>query len=144
MGKGYLARCRARINLGILLGGEDSPPGATGRTALDSGDTDVVTVRVPFSQLPAADLQVGAVYEGGTRGSTGDDPLARLLPCGNQGGFRFKGERKTHAYRIALLYTSGVDPDWPDSLDVETGVFTYFGRQQKARGESPRYAARRQ
>jgi hypothetical protein len=26
-----------------------------------------------------------------------------------------------------VLYTSGSDPDWPDALDVETGLFTYFG-----------------
>jgi hypothetical protein len=50
-----------------------------------------------------------------------------LLPCGNQGGFRFKGRRSQHDYRLALLYTSGRDPDWPDELDVESGVFTYFG-----------------
>lgn len=86
-----------------------------------------MTIKVPFDQLPTTDLQVGAIYEGGSQGNAGDDALARLLPCGNQGGFRFTGERSSHSYRIALLYTSGTDTDWPDSLDVETGIFTYFG-----------------
>lgn len=87
--------------------------------------------KVPFEQLPTADLHIGALYEGGTQGNAADDPLARLLPCGNQGGFRFKGERKTHTYRMALLYTSGADPDWPDFLDMETGVFAYFGDNKR-------------
>jgi len=28
---------------------------------------------------------------------------------------------------LAVLYTTGAEPDWPDVLDVHTGVFTYFG-----------------
>lgn len=90
-----------------------------------------MSLRIPFDGLSGADLQVGAVYEGGTRGHAGDDPLARLLPCGNQGGFRFRGERTSHSYRMVLLYTSGGDVDWPDALDVETGIFTYFGDNKR-------------
>lgn len=84
-----------------------------------------------FESLASADLVVGAVYEGGTVGNASDDPMARLLPCGNQGGFRIRGERATHGYRLALLYTSGADPDWPDALDPETGLFTYFGDNKR-------------
>ena len=92
------------------------------------GDTRrAVTIRVPFNSLSAADLVVGAIYEGGTTGNASDDPMARLLPCGNQGGFRIRGQRTAHSYRMALLYTSGANPDWPDALDPETGLFTYFG-----------------
>ncbi len=90
--------------------------------------------RIPFDELGAVDLVIDAVYEGGTAGHAGDDPLAKLLPCGNQGGFRFAGSGSKHAYRIALLYTSGEDPDWPDFLDEETGLFTYFG-DNKAPGK---------
>lgn len=80
---------------------------------------------VPFDDLFGADLVVDRVYEGGRRGNAGDDPLARLLPVGNQGGFRFK---KLHGRpAILVLYSSGVDPDWPDFLDPVTGDFTYFG-----------------
>lgn len=69
------------------------------------------------------------------------DPLARLLPCGNRGGFRFRGSHRTHEYLMGLLFTSGSDPDWPDVLDVETGLFTYFGdnkRPGSALHETPR------
>lgn len=81
------------------------------------------------------DLVVGAIYEGGTAGNASDDPMARLLPCGNQGGFRIRGERSTHSYRLALLYTSGADPDWPDGLDAETGLVTYFGDNKQPGSE---------
>jgi len=91
-----------------------------------------VTIRVPFNSLSAVDLVVGAIYEGGTSGNASDDPMARLLPCGNQGGFRIRGQRSTHSYRMALLYTSGADPDWPDALDPETGLFTYFGDNKQS------------
>ncbi|HWI74136.1 MAG TPA: restriction endonuclease, partial [Baekduia sp.] len=50
-----------------------------------------------------------------------------LLPCGNQGGFRYAGSKRGRALKLVLLYTSGADPDWPDALDRETGLFTYFG-----------------
>ena len=39
---------------------------------------------IPLSALPTADLLVDAVYEGGIAGNTGDDPLSKLLRCGNQ------------------------------------------------------------
>ena len=82
---------------------------------------------VEFGELKTASLIVDAVYKGGTRGDIGDDPLSQLLPCGNQGGFRISRDEKTRAYRIAILYTSGDDPDWPDTLDQELGRFTYYG-----------------
>ena len=44
---------------------------------------------------------------------------------------RIRGERKSHSYRLAVLYTSGSDPDWPDHLDVTTGLFTYYGDNKK-------------
>ncbi len=90
-----------------------------------------MTITVPFSELADVDLQVGAIYEGGDHGHSGDDPMARLLPCGNQGGFRFKGLGMEHSYQLALMYTSGSDPDWPDYLDPETGILTYFGDNKR-------------
>ena len=32
---------------------------------------------MPFSELPAADLFIDAVYEGGSAGNVGDDPTRR-------------------------------------------------------------------
>ena len=82
---------------------------------------------VEFAQLTSADLVVDRIYRGGTAGNAGDDPLARLLPVGNQGGFRTHGRPARDAVRLAVLYTSGAEPDWPDALDPYTGSFTYFG-----------------
>jgi hypothetical protein len=81
---------------------------------------------IPFEDLPTADLWVDAVYEGGQAGTAADDVLARLLPgAGNQGGFREIRAGSAAAY--VALFTSGDNTDWPDTLDPETGRFTYFG-----------------
>jgi hypothetical protein len=82
---------------------------------------------VPFNQLPSSDLAIERVYQGGTAGNWADDPLAQLLPVGNQGGFRTNGSPAKDEVKLAALFTSGAEPDWPDALDVYTGSFTYYG-----------------
>lgn len=81
--------------------------------------------RFTFDGLANADLQVDAVYEGGAAGTSGDDPIARLLSVGNMGGFRSRGPRSRPT--VVVLTSSGHNNDWPDFLDPETGIFTYFG-----------------
>ena len=82
---------------------------------------------VAFDQLSTSDLLIEQVYLGDTAGHVGDDPLAALLPVGNQGGFRYAGSPSQGTVRLVVLYTSGVNEDWPDVLDPTTGTFTYFG-----------------
>ena len=82
---------------------------------------------VGFDQLEGADLVIDRIYQGGRVGNAADDPLGKLLPVGNQGGFRTNGSPKRDAVKVAVLYTSGAEPDWPDVLDPHAGVFTYFG-----------------
>lgn len=82
---------------------------------------------VPFMDLAWADLEVDRVYRGGRAGNIGDDPLRLLLPVGNAGGFRFAGSPSRGTVKLAVLFTSAVDPDWPDTLDVSAGTFTYYG-----------------
>lgn len=41
------------------------------------------------------------------------------------GGFRVSG--KGPDKKLVVLYTSGEDKDWPDTLDLSTGQFVYFG-----------------
>lgn len=82
---------------------------------------------VNFDDLSRSNLTVDRVYRGGARGNAADDPLARLLPVGNQGGFRYAGSPMRGTVKLCVLYTSGVESDWPDSLDVSTGDFSYFG-----------------
>ena len=96
--------------------------------------------RVPFSDLAQADLRLDAIYEGGSAGNAGDDPIRYLLPCGNQGGIRFR--RNGERYAIAVLFTSGRDPDWPDFIDPASGLLTYFG-DNKTPGHALHETARR-
>ena len=94
---------------------------------------------VPFSDARSTDLRVDAVYQGGRMGNAGDDPLPLLLNVSNSGGFRYRGQ--VDALELVVLTSSRKDPDWPDTLDRETGVYTYFGdNKSPGRGlhETPR------
>lgn len=83
-----------------------------------------------FDLLERADLVVDATYQGGIAGNVADDPLGRLLPCGNQGGFRYK-HGPDGSPLFVVLYSDLADPDWPDVLDVELGRFTYWGDNKR-------------
>lgn len=82
---------------------------------------------VPFDVLDTADLVLDRTYQGGAFGDVRDDPIARLLPVGNQGGFRYSGSPRLGTVRLVALYTTGAEPDWPDELDLASGSFTYYG-----------------
>ncbi len=82
---------------------------------------------IPFDRLRGADLILDATYEGGGQKNVAADPLGRLLPVGNQGGFRYAGGPRLGSCGLMVLYTSGLDPDWPDVIDYATGRFTYYG-----------------
>ena len=95
---------------------------------------------IPSDQLSGSDLYIDAVYEGDRKGNAGDDPLHRLLGVSIQGGFRILGSREQP--RLVVLTTSMADLEWPDDLDPETGIFTYYGDNKKAGRElhdTPRY-----
>jgi len=78
-----------------------------------------------FSELDQADLVIDAVYEGGTSGHIGDDPISKLMRCGNQGGFRYTGT--VEKAKFCVLYSELTHSDWPDELNAEHGQFIYFG-----------------
>ncbi|MEH6952643.1 restriction endonuclease [Nitrobacter sp. NHB1] len=73
-----------------------------------------------------SELHVDACYQGGRHGNAGDDPLPSLLRVDSQGGFRKRGKVAGKLHMLVLT-SSLADPDWPDSLDREMGVFTYYG-----------------
>jgi hypothetical protein len=81
---------------------------------------------IAADRLAQADLIVDAIYQGGRKGNAGDDPLPRLMRVDSQGGFRYRGKVKAKL-EMLVLRTSMDDPDWPDTLDADTGVFTYYG-----------------
>jgi hypothetical protein len=85
---------------------------------------------VSHEDLTSADLHVDAVYRGGRSGNAVDDPLPKLLRVDSQGGFRRRGKVAGRLHLLVLM-SSMNDPDWPDALDPETGVFTYYGDNKK-------------
>lgn len=83
----------------------------------------------PFSQLDQADLVIDAIYEGGVSGNAGDDPISKVMGCGNQGGFRYTGS--VEKPRLCVLYSELTHSDWPDELNPELGQFIYYGDNRK-------------
>nr|WP_315438105.1 restriction endonuclease [uncultured Pseudomonas sp.] len=80
-------------------------------------------------ELSSSDLMIDARYAGSRNGNSSDDPLTKLLNLSNQGGFRIRGKRNDP--RLIALLSSMEDLDWPDELDLSTGVFTYYGDNKK-------------
>jgi hypothetical protein len=81
---------------------------------------------IPFDEISSSDLVVDAIYESSRDGQLAGEPIAKLLPgSGNMGGFRIsgRGERKNWI----ALFSTGEDRDWPDTLDLSTGKFIYYG-----------------
>ena len=79
----------------------------------------------PFANAGSTDLRVDAIYRGDRNGNSSDDPLPLLLKVSNSGGFRYRGQ--IDSIELVALTTSKKDPDWPDMLDRETGIYTYYG-----------------
>lgn len=84
---------------------------------------------VAFDDLKEADLHVDSIYRGGRAGNSADDPLNALLKVSLMGGFRYRGSLQS--LELVVLTTTMSDPDWPDEVDRETGVFTYYGDNKK-------------
>ncbi|HEX7274556.1 MAG TPA: restriction endonuclease [Nitrososphaeraceae archaeon] len=63
-------------------------------------------------------------------GNVKDDPLHKLMGCGNQGGFRYIGTTSNPDF--CVLYSSLIDPDWPDELDITQGRLFYYGDNKTA------------
>jgi len=87
---------------------------------------------IAFEELLEADLHIDAIYNGGKVANLGAEPLSKLIGVGNSGGFRPITGGKPSRVTLCALVTSGEDPNWPDNLDTERGVFTYYGDNKKA------------
>lgn len=92
-----------------------------------SDDPPIVTSPriVRFADLASTDLHRDTIYEGGTAGHYGDEPIHHMLPVGNQGGIRYAGP--ADRCRLVVLFSILDHQDWPDHIDEVTGVVTYYG-----------------
>lgn len=79
-----------------------------------------------------ADLLVDKIYGGSRNGNSSDDPLPGLLGVDNGAGFRHLGKRPgVDTLKLLVLKSNFNEPDWPDHLDYETGLLTYYGDNKK-------------
>ena len=81
--------------------------------------------KIPFDKLKESDLHLDAIYVAGRKGNIGDEPVSKMLPVGNAGGFRVSG--KAPQPNVVVLFTSGEEGEWPDTIDPFTGIVRYFG-----------------
>lgn len=87
------------------------------------------------------DLIVDHIYSGSRKGNASDDPLPQLIGVDNGAGFRHLGKRPDiDMLKLLALKSNFNDPDWPDHLDTENGLFTYYGDNKTVRGihDTPR------
>jgi len=85
-----------------------------------------------LDHLREVDLEVDRVYGGSRKGNASDDPFPKLLGLDSGAGFRVLGQKAhTKTIRLLMLKTNLSHPDWPDNLDYETGLFTYYGDNRK-------------
>lgn len=87
---------------------------------------------VSFPDLDNADLIVDAIYEGGPWKDIRSEPISKVLECANGGCFRPVVNSTDRRVKYMVLTSSLTNVDWPDRIDNETGVFTYFGDNKKS------------
>lgn len=91
-------------------------------------------MKIIKDDLSNQDLIVDRVYGGSRKGNYSDEFLSKLLGVDNGAGFRCLGSPRTDpsTLRILVLQTSFSELDWPDSIDISTGLFTYYGDNREA------------
>lgn len=81
-----------------------------------------------ITDLGSADLIVDEVYGGSRKGHAADEVLPKLVGVSAGAGFRYLGKSpEVDTLKLLALKSSFKEPDWPDHLDTETGIFTYYG-----------------
>lgn len=87
---------------------------------------------IAFEDLESCDLVVDETYGGGPSSNQRYDAITKIFPrigdssgAPNSSGFRLAGSHPHE--KFCCLYSSGNVLEWPDRLDIETGVYTYYG-----------------
>ncbi len=84
-------------------------------------------MKIPFDELPKADLAVDAVYLQGAEGRLQGEPLHALMGFPNMGGFRVLGGWRVPGARAVALFSTGNQPEWPDRHSTGDRSFVYYG-----------------
>lgn len=90
-------------------------------------------IKRSFEELEGADLIVDCIYEAGAKTNWGGEPLIKLFPkLGTAGGIRkYRRDDNHDKQAYIVLYSDMSQLEWPDYLDVETGIFRYYGDNRK-------------
>jgi len=83
---------------------------------------------VPYQNITTSNLIIDCLYEDSreTGSPINGQPLIRLFPgIGNMKGIRVLGN--TPHWKLYVLTSTEIEPDWPDALDEATGILTYWG-----------------
>lgn len=86
---------------------------------------------IAFDDVGRADLYVDATYKSLPGVGMAGEPLSRMFRVANQSGFRPKRVRPGGSLLFVVLYSTLENPDWPDRLDEEEGVFVYYGDNKR-------------
>lgn len=95
-----------------------------------------------FEDLTSTDLIVDAIYEGGRKGTSGDEPINKLVRGGNQGGFRYVGSPAKESTKLVILYSSMTDMDWPAIPLLKNSKISYTAWEFGSREPFYYYAER--
>ena len=82
---------------------------------------------IPFKDLKSTDLYVDAMYKSGNEGGFQDEVIGKIFPVQNYGGFIISGSYVNDNLKYVILYSSMDNIDWPNNLDLRTGIFKYYG-----------------
>lgn len=86
---------------------------------------------VEFKDLNKEDLVIDRIYKGGELNGTAGEPISKIMSCENSGGFRVAVKEKNgkinYKIKYIVLYSTGEDLNWNDTIDLELGRFTYYG-----------------
>lgn len=90
-------------------------------------------MKIISENLPSKNLHVDSIYGGSRNKNASDDALSKLIGVDNSGGFRYLGKPRTNvnSLKLLVLLTDFADPDWPDNIDYENGLFTYYGDKRE-------------
>lgn len=92
-------------------------------------------MKVEFKDLDKSTLVVDRIYKGGELNGTAGEPISKIMSCENSGGFRVAVKENNgkinYKIKYIVLYSSGEDINWNDTIDLELGRFTYYGDNKK-------------